>query len=138
MRLFFLAALLAVPAAAQAPAVAPAKLGVFASGWSAGAWKRTEYGAAGSSQQCVGRVEQMVLPAGADLAGCQVTVLQNSADRAAFTYACPAGRSGRTDVRRDAQGVYVIAAQGISDGRPFELRGEYRRVGACAVATAAR
>lgn len=135
MRILLLAMLLAVPAAAQAPTIAPAKLGVFASGWSAGAWKRTEYGAASSTQQCVTRVEQMILPAGDDLHGCQVTILQNNADRAAFSYACPAARSGRTDVRRDAQGVYVVAAQGIVNGKPFELRGEYRRVGECAVAT---
>jgi hypothetical protein len=132
MRILLLATLLAVPAAAQAPTVAPSKLGVFAGDWAAGEWKHTEYGATTSSQRCVLRVEDMVLPAGTDLNGCRVTVLENAESRGAFSYACPSGRLGRTDIRRDAQGVYVVAAQGIgADNLPFNMRGEFRRTGAC-------
>jgi hypothetical protein len=129
--LLIAAFLLAAPAAAEAPALAPAKLTVFASGWSPGEWKQTEPGSTSSERMCVSRVEQMLVPARVSLASCRLTVVQNTADRAAFTYACPTGNLGRTDIRRDAEGVYVVVAQGIDGGLPFEMRGEFRRLGAC-------
>jgi hypothetical protein len=62
---------------------------------------------------------------------CGHTIIEDSADRATVTYVCKGRGYGRTSIRRDGSG-FVIDAQGIDGREPFEMRGEYKRVGSCA------
>lgn len=61
---------------------------------------------------------------------CGHTVIEDSADRATITYVCKGRGYGRTSIRRDGSG-FVIDAQGIDGREPFEMRGEYKRIGSC-------
>ncbi len=63
--------------------------------------------------------------------GCRVVVLRDLPGSATISWTCPDGRSGHSDIRRDAAGIYTIAAQGIEAGLPWASRGEWRRVGPC-------
>jgi hypothetical protein len=62
---------------------------------------------------------------------CRVTVVRDGQDSGVLSWSCRDGRSGRSEIRRDAAGIYTIVAQGIEGGLPWASRGEWRRVGSC-------
>jgi hypothetical protein len=63
-------------------------------------------------------------------ARCSYTIIEDTAERATINYRCEGGW-GRTDIRRDADSLYIVAAQGLRDGQPFARRVELRRKGDC-------
>ncbi len=62
-------------------------------------------------------------------AGCRVTVVTDTPARAVLTWSCPGGDSGRSDIRRDHAGLYVVHAQGVWGRLPFAIQSEFRHVG---------
>lgn len=116
--------LLAGPAFADSP-----PLKAFAD-WQAGQWKAGMVGGRSRAPMCLALPETL-LAGGRPQPGCVYTVIRDDADSAVVTYRCPGGRQGRTEVRRDAQNIYTVDAQGVADGLPFGDRAEWRRVGAC-------
>lgn len=102
-------------------------LRMFADGFQAGTW---EAGGVGRHR------ERRAFADPADLVfagkpingGCRVTVVEDSPARAVLTWSCPGGDSGRSHVRRDHSGLYVVQAQGISGRLPFAYQAEYRFV----------
>lgn len=121
-----LAALLVASAAvaASAPPLAALK------GFRPGAWAVKAVGANSSSSQCLADPATFLL-AGRSAQECSFTVISDASDAATVTYRCAAGRSGRTELRRDATGLYIVDAQGLENGHPFANRSEWRRTGDC-------
>lgn len=119
--------LLAVPGATGAAPALPA-LQLFADGFRAGTWEVTSEGSTGQRRP-LADPGAMVF-AGQTLADdCRVTVVDDRTTHAVVTWRCPGGDSGRSHVRRDHGGLYVVQAQGISGRRPFAAQAEYRFVG---------
>lgn len=98
--------------------------------WQGGKWLVSVADRHTSAPICIADPETM-LTGGRPHAGCTFTVIHDEADSAAVTYRCPGGRQGRTTIRRDAQNIYMIDAQGVAHGLPFGDRAEWRRAGAC-------
>jgi hypothetical protein len=65
-----------------------------------------------------------------DVGTCGYTVVENGPDRATVTYVCPGTASGRTTLRRSGD-AFKVDAQGFANKQPFDMTGEYRRVGSC-------
>lgn len=65
-------------------------------------------------------------------ASCSRFVIASSADAVTVQYSCPGAGQGRTTVSVENPRLIQVESQGIADGRPFELRYEGRRIGACA------
>ena len=120
--------------AAAAPAPA---LKLFSSGFQAGLWQMTpldadwQMRAPNGQAQCLASPAMLVY-AGHSSAGsdCGHTVVEDAADRATITYVCKGRGYGRTSIRRDGDG-FIVDAQGIDGRNPYEMRGQYKRVGAC-------
>jgi hypothetical protein len=134
-RIHFLASL---AAAGTLAAAAPAPLKLFSSGFQPGLWQMTPTDSDGRMRAPNGQAQCLISPealvhAGHSSAGddCGHTVVEDGADRATVTYACKGRGSGRTSIRRADDG-FVVDAQGIDGGNPFEMRGRYKRVGSCA------
>ncbi|QMW23547.1 hypothetical protein [Sandaracinobacteroides saxicola] len=97
-----------------------------------GAYEAREVGQDwGARSLCLDRPVQLLFDGDPPAAKCEWTVLGDEATKAAVSYRCNGKRSGRTDLRRDAAGVYVVDAQGIAGALPFARKSEYRRTGAC-------
>ena len=118
-------------------AAAPAPLKLFSSGFQPGLWQVTPIDPDGRMRAPNGQAQCLISPemlvhAGHSSAGddCGHTVIEDGADRATVTYACKGRGSGRTSIRRADEG-FVIDAQGIDGGNPFEMSGRYKRVGSC-------
>lgn len=119
--------LLAAPVAAQPAAPVP-ELRIFADGFPAGAWDVAA--GAGPPRRHMLRDPSALLFAGrAPAAGCRVTVVADTPARAVLTWSCPGGDSGRSEIRRDHAGLYVVQAQGVAGRLPFATQSEFRRVG---------
>ena len=87
----------------------------------------------GGAAQCLTSPD-FIIHAGHDAASagsCEHTIIENTPERAIVTYVCKGQGYGRTDVRRDANGVFVVEAQGIAGKDPYDMRGEFKRVGDC-------
>lgn len=120
-----LALLLPIAAAADAPPPLAAL-----SGFRAGAWQVKPIGATDSVSHCL--ADPTPLLVGARRAdACQFRIIADEPASATVTYRCAAGRQGRTALRRDAGGLFVVDAQGLADGLPFADRTEWRRTGSC-------
>lgn len=118
---------LLLPAAAAADA--PPALAALA-GFRPGAWQVKPIGATDSVSHCLAQPTPMLVgarPADA----CQFRVIADAPTAATITYRCAAGRQGRTAIRRDANGLFVVDAQGLENGHPFADRTEWRRTGSC-------
>lgn len=125
MRVLLATSLLASAAvAASAPQLAALK------GFQPGAWAVKAVGANSSRSQCLADPAAL-LTGGRAGQECSFTVISDGGDAATVTYRCAAGRSGRTELRRDAHGLYVVDAQGLENGHPFANRSEWRRTGDC-------
>ena len=121
-----LAALLVASAALAAAAPPLAALKDFRSG----AWAVKAIGSTSSASQCLADPATL-LTGGRPAQGCSFSVINDAPDGATVTYRCAAGRSGRTQLRRDAGGLFVVDAQGLESGHPFANRSEWRRTGDC-------
>ena len=64
-------------------------------------------------------------------AQCSYFVIADQPGRAILTYQCENAGTGRTDLRVETSRLVQIEAQGITDGAPFALSLEGRRVGDC-------
>ena len=130
----FLLCLAPLAAVAAAPV---SDLKLFAAGFQPGMWQVTPLDSdsqtrwSGNQAQCLISPDQIV-HAGHSSADdqCGHTVIEDSADRATVAYVCKGRGSGRTSIRREGRG-FVVDAQGIDGRDPFEMRGEYKRVGTC-------
>ncbi len=112
-------------------------LKLFASGFEPGMWQMTPLDSDGQMRAPNGQAECLVSPdmlvhTGHSSAGedCGHTIVEDSTDRATVTYVCKGRGYGRTSIRRDGDG-FVVSAQGIDGRNPYEMRGKYKRVGAC-------
>lgn len=123
---YLFAALLVATAAVAA---APPPLAAL-KGFRPGAWQVKAVGAESSSSQCLADPSPLLI-GGRPGQDCSFSVISDGADAATVTYRCAAGRSGRTGIRRDAHGLYVVDAQGLESGHPFANRSEWRRTGDC-------
>jgi hypothetical protein len=115
---------LSFPAAAEAPSLK------VLSDWQAGRWQAGMIGGRTGRPLCLASPETLVA-GGRPRPGCSYTILENTESNATITYTCPAGRTGRTTIRRDALNIYTIDAQGIDSNLPFGDRAEWRRIGSC-------
>lgn len=62
---------------------------------------------------------------------CSHFVVVDTASHAVITYQCNGSGNGRTDLRVETPRLVQIDVQGISDGAPFAVTFEGRRVGDC-------
>lgn len=127
MRTFLTLFALLLPTAAVADA--PPALAAL-SRFQPGAWQVKVIGASSSSSQCLADPTALLI-GGRPAQDCQFRSIANTDNSATVTYRCAGGRSGRTVIRRDASGLFVVDAQGLEDGHPFADRTEWRRTGDC-------
>jgi hypothetical protein len=99
-------------------------------GFRAGAWQVKVIGAADSVSHCLADSIPM-LTGTRPAQECQFRTISDEPNSATVTYRCADGRSGRTAIRRDAGGLFVVDAQGLAGGHPFADRTEWRRTGSC-------
>ncbi len=137
-RVRYLRLLFVLPALGLLAAATP-QLQLFnAGGFAAGQWKITPLDEdskmrnGSGENQCL-TAPDMIVHAGhkAASAACEHTIIEDTPNRAIVTYICKGSGYGRTDIRRDAAGVFVVEAQGISGKDPFDMKGEFRRTGEC-------
>ena len=127
MRKFLALLALLLPAAATADAPPPL---AALSGFRAGAWQVKPIGATDSVSHCLADPTPLLIGARPG-DSCQFRVIADEPASATVTYRCAAGRQGRTAIRRDAGGLFVVDAQGLANGHPFADRTEWRRTGSC-------
>ncbi|MXP26868.1 hypothetical protein GRI39_12580 [Altererythrobacter indicus] len=63
--------------------------------------------------------------------GCERFVVKDSPNEVIVQYTCHGNGYGRTSIRKEASGLAQLKSQGISNGRPFSIDAELRRVGSC-------
>jgi hypothetical protein len=104
----------------------------LADGFARGQWRIVDANATQSTgrQQCIGSAAEL-LTHGRPAAGCQFRILTDEPTKSVVTYRCEGGTNGRTEIRRDADGIYTVDAQGVEAGLPFAARTEWRRTGDC-------
>lgn len=85
-------------------------------------------------RRCVGSLRELLQPAQPRLF-CKHFVAENAEDHTAVAYDCAAHGQGRTALRVETKRLLRIDSQGVAEGRPFSLRLEARRVGACVAAS---
>ncbi|HZV19063.1 MAG TPA: hypothetical protein VFF84_10285 [Sphingobium sp.] len=96
-----------------------------------GEWQLVERGAAGATRRiCLGDPAQLLQPRHPGRQ-CKRFLLENSTRRVAITYDCAHAGQGRTALHVETGRLIQIDAQGVSDGTPFAMSIEGRRVGAC-------
>lgn len=124
------AALLMLPLAADAAATGTAfpRLKPLAD-FRPGAWDMRADG--GEPRTLCLRDPGALLTGGRPASGCTMTVLSDGVEDAALSYSCRSGRTGRTDLRRTASGLYDSRVQGVDGKLPFAARMEWRRTGDC-------
>ena len=133
LRIAFCLVALGLVAAAPAPS-----LKLMSGGFEPGLWQITPLDEDSRMRMPQGAMQclvdpTMLLHAGQDSPGtsCGHTVVEDSADRATVTYVCKGQGYGRTSIRRSGASGFTVNAQGIAGREPFEMRGEYKRIGAC-------
>lgn len=62
---------------------------------------------------------------------CKRLTVDEAANRLSVSYDCGSAGSGRTDLRVETPKLLQLRVQGITDGAPFSLAMEGRRLGAC-------
>ncbi len=127
MRAFLALAALLLSVAVSADAPPPL---AALDGFQPGAWQVKPIGATSSASHCLADAVPM-LTGGRAAQECSFSAITDAPRSATVTYRCAAGRSGRTVIRRDAGGLYVVDAQGLENGLPFAARTEWRRTGDC-------
>lgn len=126
------AVLVLLGAGAEAPAQAPVPTALAP--LEPGLWEFKEVGGTSpSSRLCVTDVRQLLQPL-QPTPVCKQFTSENTGDHAAVAYDCAARGQGRTSLRVETARLVQIDSQGISGGRPFAVRYEARRIGACVAA----
>ncbi|WP_448579793.1 hypothetical protein [Thermaurantiacus sp.] len=109
-----------------------ASLRLFAGGFSPGLYAVSVPGAPGDGvNHCLADPSALVFGLSPPPASCRVTVLQDAVDRAALSWSCPGGESGRTEIRRHHAELFVVQGQGVRDGRPWSATRQFQRIGPC-------
>ncbi len=127
------AALVLLGAGAQAPAQAPAPLALAS--LETGLWEFTDVGKTNPpTRACVTDLRQLFQPR-APMPLCKHFIAENEADHTAVAYDCAAAGQGRTTLRVETARLIQLDSQGVAGGRPFSMRIEARRVGACTAAS---
>ena len=62
---------------------------------------------------------------------CGQFVVEDTANRVTVQYTCKGHGYGRTQIRRESNGLVQIESQGLIGGQPFALSAEARRAGPC-------
>lgn len=126
------AVLVLLGAGAKAPAQAPTPTALAP--LETGLWEFKEIGGTSTSMRfCVTDVRQLLQPL-QPTPVCKQFTSENAGDHAAVAYDCAARGQGRTALRVETTRLVQIDSQGISGGRPFAVRYEARRIGACVAA----
>lgn len=129
-----LAALVLMCAGVETSAQAPAPDAL--DGLEPGLWEFKELGRStgGSERRCVTSLREMLQPVQPRLS-CKHFISENAADHAVVAYDCAARGQGRTALRVETPRLVRVDSQGIAEGRPFAVRMEIRRIGACLAAS---
>jgi hypothetical protein len=112
------------PLAAQTP-----ELGMLG-GLAKGEWELRVRGDGPSQRICV-RNGHEFLQLRHRQGGCDRFIVKDEADEVTVQYTCRGNGYGRTNVRREGNGLIQIRSQGIQGGLPFSVQGEARRIGSC-------
>jgi hypothetical protein len=116
--------------ALAAPATGPRALNALETGL----WELKGVGTDTTSQRlCISDMRQLLQPLDIQPI-CKQFVGEDVADRVTASFDCAAQGQGRTSVRVETPRLAQIESQGIAGGRPFSMRMEARRVGACQAA----
>ncbi len=83
------------------------------------------------ASRCLASAAELAMAGRSGGPDCRVTVARDTRQSGTLTWTCPDGRSGRSEIRRDASGIYTVSAQGVEDGLPWISRAEWRRTGPC-------
>jgi hypothetical protein len=114
---------------AEAPAQAPAPTALAP--LETGLWEFKELeGSSHATRLCVTDLRQLLQPL-QPTPLCKQFTAENDGDHAAVAYDCAARGQGRTSLRVETARLVQIDSQGIAGGRPFSVRYEARRLGAC-------
>gem|GEM_PF-2125553 len=84
-------------------------------------------------RRCIPSLRELFQPAQPGLA-CRHFLAENRPGHAAVAYDCAARGQGRTTLRVETRRLLRIESHGVAEGRPFAVRLEARRVGACLAA----
>lgn len=115
---------LALPAAAQGDGLA--MLGDL----SKGEWTIKFRGEARDQKICV-RTGRELIQIKHDQDGCNKFVVEDRSNRVTVQYTCAGDGYGRTDIRKETDGLIQLESRGIASGLPFQIAGEARRTGSC-------
>ncbi len=121
-----------------ATAAAPASdLKLLSNGFRPGLWQVTPLDSDSQTRWSGNQTQCLISPAQIVHAGhssaddqCGHTIVENADDRATVTYVCKGRGYGRTSIRRDGDG-FIVDAQGIDGREPYQIRGQYKRIGTC-------
>jgi hypothetical protein len=103
-----------------------------------GEWElRTRGANAEAIRLCAADIRQLLQPRHPGQS-CTRFVVEDAARRTVITYDCAGSGQGRTSVRVETARLVQIDSQGISNGLPFALLAEGRRVGTCKAQVAGR
>lgn len=62
---------------------------------------------------------------------CSRFVVEDANSKVTVQYTCPGNGYGRTNIRKETEGLVQIESQGIAAGLPFQFAAEARRTGGC-------
>lgn len=117
---------------AQAPSPKPDALANIELGlWE---FKEIGRGAGATERRCLTSLRALLQPAQPRLT-CKHFIAENGAAKAIVAYDCGARGQGRTALRVETPRLVSVDSQGVADGRPFSVRVEVRRIGACMAAS---
>lgn len=129
MRLLGASAVLAAGIAMPAPAQAPALAGLGK--LETGNWELRTRGEGGAVRNlCLADARQL-LQLRHPGRNCSRFIVTDTAAQVVVTYDCAAAGNGRTDLRIETPRLVQIQSQGIADSAPFDFSMEARRTGAC-------
>ncbi|MBO9574341.1 MAG: hypothetical protein J7494_01260 [Sphingobium sp.] len=129
------AALVLLCAGAESVAQAPAPTPNAVAALEPGLWEFKEVGrTAAPERHCITSLRELLQPVQPRLS-CKHFIAENADDHTAIAYDCAARGQGRTALRVETKRLLRIDSQGVAEGRPFSVRLEARRIGACLAAS---
>ena len=115
---------LALPVAAQSESLS------MLTSLSKGEWTIKHRDGSADRKICV-KTGQELIQMRHDDPDCSRFVVEDGLSKVTVQYTCPGNGYGRTNIRKETEGLVQIESQGISSGLPFEFAAEGRRTGAC-------
>ena len=115
---------IALPVAAQSGSLS------MLTGLSKGEWTIKHRDGSADRKICV-KTGQELIQMRHDDPDCSRFVVEDGLSKVTVQYTCPGNGYGRTNIRKETEGLVQIESQGISSGLPFEFAAEGRRTGAC-------